>query len=147
MSSAPTTQHDLQQDRDAIMEYEGATFNEVKDVAFSGPYDELPHYRGLRPGKFVQFFNDSARNLIDRRDILPPFEKLIHPNGVCFTGTWRIDTDSPYTGYFAQGSEGLLLVRGSVAGPDLNAGDRRSFGFGGKIWPTMDPDVLSLIHI
>jgi hypothetical protein len=141
MSSAPTTQQHLQADRDAIREYDGSTFNEVKDIAFSGPYTELPHYRGLRPGQFIKFFNDSSRNLIDRRDILPPFEKLIHSNGICFTGTWRIDAQSPYTGYFAQGSEGLLLVRASVAGPNLNAGDRRAFGFGGKIWPTMDPDV------
>ncbi len=139
MASARTAQD--QREPDPIFEYDGSTFNEVKRVAFSGEYGELPRHRGLRPGKFVEFFNHSARNLIDRRDVLPYFEKLIHSNGICFTGTWRIDAETPYTGYFAQGAEGLLLVRGSVAGPALNAGDRRAFGFGGKIWPTMDPEL------
>jgi hypothetical protein len=127
-------------DREAIFGYDGSTFNEVKAVAFSGPYAELPYHRGLRPGRFVKFFNDSARNLIDRRDILPWYDKLIHANGICHTGTWRIDTDSPYTGYFARGAEGLLITRASVAGNRLNARHRRAFGIAGKVYPTMDPD-------
>ncbi len=139
MASTPTTH--AEREPDPAFEYDGSTFNEVKAVAWSGQYSELPVLRGLTPGRFVEFFNHGARNLIDRRDILPHFDKLIHTNGICFTGTWRIDTATPYSGYFAQGSEGLLLVRGSVAGPSLNAGDRRAFGYGGKIWPTLDPDA------
>ena len=128
-------------DPDAIFWYEGSTFNEVKSVAFSGPYaGELPRHRGLGPRTFLRFFNDSARNLIDQRDVLPPFDKLIHANGICYAGVWRIDGDSPYTGYFASGSEGLLLVRASVAGPQIDAGQRRSFGIAGKVFPTLDPD-------
>lgn len=139
MASA-SSRHD-RREPDPAFEYDGSTFNEVKEVAYSGPYPEpLPVHAGLRPGKLVEFFNHSTRNLIDRRDVLPYFEKLIHTNGICFTGTWRIDTKTPYTGYFAQGAEGLLLVRGSVAGPALMAGDRRAFGWAGKIWPTLDPD-------
>ncbi len=128
-------------DRDAIFWYDGSTFNEVKAVAFSGPYaGALPRHRGLGPSTFLRFFNDSARNLIDQRDVLPPFDKLIHANGICYTGVWRIERESPYTGYFASGAEGLLLARASVAGPQLDAGQRRSFGIGGKVFPTMDPD-------
>lgn len=138
MATAPSQRR---REPDPVFEYDGSTFNEVKEVTWSGPYSEpLPVLTGLTPGKFVEFFNHSTRNLIDRRDILPYFEKLIHTNGICFTGTWRIDTETPYTGYFAEGSEGLLLVRGSVAGPAIMAGDRRAFGWGGKIWPTLDPD-------
>ncbi|MBA3421365.1 MAG: hypothetical protein H0U12_05655 [Thermoleophilaceae bacterium] len=127
-------------DRDAIFAYEGSTFNEVKAVAFSGSYAELPHRQGLRPGRFVRFFNDSARSLIDRRDVLPRFDKLIHANGICYTGIWRIDQDSPYTGYFASGSEALIIARASIAGNSLNAGERRAFGIAGKVYPTLDPD-------
>jgi hypothetical protein len=123
-----------------VFEYDGSTFAEVKAVAFSGPYDTLPYHRGLGPTNFLQFLNASARNLQDRRDIRPRFDKLIHQNGICFTGVWRIDAESPYTGYFAKGSTGLILARLSVAGPLVKRGFRRSLGMGGKIWPTMDPD-------
>jgi hypothetical protein len=126
-------------EREALFAYDGATFEYVKSVAFADPYDTLPHHRGLRPGRFLRFFNDSARNLIDRRDVLPHFDKLIHANGVSFSGVWRIHADSPYTGYFAKGSEGLVVARGSVAGNDLDAGQRRAFGYGGKVFPTLDP--------
>jgi hypothetical protein len=127
-------------EREALVAYDGSTFNSVKSVAFSGPYDTLPKHRGLGPKTFLRFLNDSARNLIDRRDVLPRFDKLIHANGISFTGVWRIDADSPYTGYFAKGSEGLVLARGSVAGPQIQAGDRRSYGIAAKVFPTMDPD-------
>ncbi|MDQ3851153.1 MAG: hypothetical protein M3296_11140 [Actinomycetota bacterium] len=139
-AAAPGSVTDRESYRQAIFPYDGSTFNEVKEAAFSGTYAELPYHQGLTPRRFVEFLNDSSRNLIDRRDILPRFDKLIHSNGICFTGVWRIDGESRYTGYFAPGSEGLLLVRGSVAGNKLNAGERRAFGFGGKVWPTMDPD-------
>jgi hypothetical protein len=122
-------------------EYDGSTFAEVKAVAFSGAYDKLPFHPGLQLNlsSLVQLFNASARNLSDRRDIRPHFDKLVHPNGICFTGVWRIDRPSPYTGYFAQGSQGLLLARLSVAGPRLLSGQRRAPGIAGKVFPTMDP--------
>jgi hypothetical protein len=88
----------------------------------------------------VQFFNDSARNMFDKRDIRPHYDKLIHANGVCLTGVWRITEDSPYTGYFAPGSEGLVFARLSVAGANINRGERRAFGIAGKVFPTMNPD-------
>jgi hypothetical protein len=127
-------------EQEALFAYDGATFNEVKAAAFDKLYTKLPNHRGLSPARFIRFFNDASRNLIDRRDILPYFDKLIHANGISFTGIWRIDTESPYTGYFANGSEGLVVARGSVAGNQLEAGHRRTFGYGAKIFPTMDPD-------
>ena len=123
-----------------VFDYHGATFHEVKNVAFAGAYDRLPYQKGLGLTTFVQLFNDSARNLYDKRDIRPRYDKLIHANGVCYTGRWRIDQDSPYTGYFARGSEGLLIARASVAGPFLTQGHSRAFGIAGKVFPTLDPD-------
>ncbi|HEY7428416.1 MAG TPA: hypothetical protein VH682_29560 [Gemmataceae bacterium] len=130
---APVTADDLHG-------YDGSTFAEVKDVVFSSPYKDLPYHHGLGLSTFLQFYNASARNLVDRRDIRPYFDKLIHTHGICYTGVWEIDQESPYTGYFAQSSKGLLLARLSVAGPRLRQGQRRAFGIAGKIFPTMDPD-------
>src|SRR5262249_44600771 len=70
--------HPIEKQAQAAFEYDGSTFTEVKVIAFSGPYDELPFNRGLSPTTFLQFFNASARNLSDRRDIRPRFDKLIH---------------------------------------------------------------------
>ena len=128
-----------EQDRD-VLEYRGATYRSVKEAAWRAPYADLPKHKGLRPGRFIQFLNDSARNMHDRRDIRPVYEKLIHAHGVCFAGIWIIDEDSPYTGYFAKGSKGLLIARASVAGPFIKRGARRSFGIAGKIFPTLDPE-------
>ncbi|MEH1800326.1 MAG: hypothetical protein V7L02_00780 [Nostoc sp.] len=68
---------------------------------------------------FVQLFNDAVRNLFDRRDIHLCYDKLIHANGVCYTDIWKITEDSPYTGYFTKGSEGLVFARLSVAGAGM----------------------------
>lgn len=124
-------------------EYGGSSFDEVKTVAFSGRYDgRLPYNIGLTPWTVVKLFNDSSRNLSDKRDYLPRFDKLIHANGICYSGVWRIDQPSPYTGYFARGAEGLCLARLSVAGLFLKRGlFPRAFGIGGKVFPTMDPTL------
>jgi len=125
-----------------LFEYQGTTFRYVKDAAFSGPYDEqaLPCHKGLGPSTLLQFINDSARNMHDKRDIRPRYDKLIHAHGVCYAGVWEIDQDSPYTGYFAKSAKGLLIARASVAGPLIRQGHKRSFGIAGKIFPTLDPE-------
>jgi hypothetical protein len=146
---------------DQEFDYDGSTFQDVKSTTFSGPYPTLPHHQGLGPKTFIQFFNDSARNLHDKRDIRPRFDKLIHANGICYSGIWRIDPErrepgdgrtgrngpaaaarrEPFTGYFAPGSEGLIVARMSVAGPELTRGYRRAFGIAGKVYPTLDPTL------
>ncbi|HYH69425.1 MAG TPA: hypothetical protein VD866_32320, partial [Urbifossiella sp.] len=124
-----------------LFEYAGSTFDEVKAVAMGNPYVVYPTYRTLGPSNLLQLLNAAARNLHDRRDIRPYFDKLIHAHGICFTGLWEIDADSPFTGYFARGSRGLLVVRASVAGPNIRRGQRRSLGIAGKVFPTLDPTV------
>src|SRR6266542_241609 len=120
--------------------YDGSTFREVKDVAFSGRYDTLPKNPTVGLKTFLQFLNGSARNLVDKRDIRPWYRKLIHPNGICYAGVWRIDRDSPYTGYFARGSEGLCIARLSVGGGNSSASAKRAFGIAGKVFPTLNPN-------
>jgi len=125
-----------------IAEYNGTSFRAVKEAVWANPYpdDDLPYHKGLGPTTFFQFLNDSSRNMHDKRDIRPVYNKLIHSNGISYAGTWEIDQDSPYTGYFAKGSRGLAIARCSVAGPLLWQGARRAFGMGVKVFPTLDPD-------
>jgi hypothetical protein len=124
----------------SLFDYDGSTFDEVKAEVFREPYATLPFHRGVGLGSFTQLFNAAARNLADKRDIRPRFDKLIHSNGICFTGVWKIDQRSPYTGYFAIGSQGLVIARLSVAGAQLTRGHRRAFGIACKVFPTMDPN-------
>src|SRR6267154_4633529 len=45
--------------------------------------------------------------------------RLLHPNGICLAGRWRIDAAPPgtaYTGYFANGAEGRIIARYSTGG-------------------------------
>ena len=144
-------------------DYDGSTFEEVKSVTFSGPYAQLPNYQSLGLKTVVQFFNDAARNMHDKRDIRPHWDKLIHSNGICFSGLWKIDKPAdgsvkpsdgprdpytgikideprqPYTGYFAPGSQGLCISRFSVAGRNVPRGHKRALGIAGKVYPTLDP--------
>jgi hypothetical protein len=104
----------------------------------------LPEYQ-ITLGSFY----DGLKNLILRNsrrivqhsgDLAPHFQKLVHPKGIALSGTWRITEKSPWTGYFAEGSEGLIIVRCSVLLYKSKQNQNRGFGFAGKIFPTMDPN-------
>lgn len=123
-----------------LFEYDGSTFNEVKEATFSGPYAELPKQKGAGLTTMLQLINASRRNMSDKRDIRPYFDKLIHASGIAYTGIWCIDEKTPYTGYFATNSKGLLIARASVAGPKTTRRHRRALGMGGKVYPTLDPE-------
>lgn len=129
--------------------YRGSTFSAVWGKVKSDPYATLPHY-DVTPASFFDagvnlLYQASMRTLDDRSDLLPPFDKLLHPNGVCLSGTWRITEQSPYTGYFEQGKEGRIIVRASVGLSETERGHYRSFGFTGKLFPTTDPDHTNLL--
>ncbi|MGV3532790.1 MAG: hypothetical protein ACO1QR_10505, partial [Chthoniobacteraceae bacterium] len=66
------------------------------------------------------------------------FRRLLHPMGICLTGTWKI-TGAPegknYTGYFAKGSEGRIIARYSNGGSIPQGGHYRSLALIGKIYP------------
>lgn len=127
------------------------TFDETKTNRFktvweqikSDPVDKLPHvkvsYRKLVAHNKNNILSDAKRTLNSHADILPHFEKLAHPNGVCFKGAWSITASNKYSGYFKKGSKALIIVRASSALSNTKSGQLRSFGFAGKIFPTMDP--------
>ncbi len=134
--------------------YEGSAFKALKAKIWEKPYSELPTYevdkKRIHSHEFVK---NSARTVDISQDLIESDRpKIVHPNGICLSGVWDIAPDNEgnaYTGYFANGSKGLVLARLSTAGTnvgiDENArlgkltGDQYiSYGFTGKIFPTTD---------
>ena len=118
-------------------------FQAVWDILKANPYEELPQnsvsFSKLFRWKKDIILEDAKRTLVERADILPPFEKLAHPNGVCLKGIWSIDTSNPFSGYFRQGSNALIIARASSAMSNTKQGEIRAFGLAGKLFPTTDP--------
>ena len=148
-------------------QYSGSTFEEVRQAIFDNPY-----YQGAwgQPGqkplpvettgfwslalgwlslskRFL--FLDAARRTIesradlrwggpDRRGVL----RLLHRNGVCLTGTWKITQETGYTGYFARGSRGLVIARYS-SGLSVYRGEPRTLSMVGKLYPGEDREQKS----
>ena len=90
--------------------------------------------------------SDAKRTLRDRRDIIEPFDKLAHPNGVCLKGIWEIHKANPYSGYFQQHARALIIARASTALSKTKRGDIRAFGFAGKLFPTTNTTKRNQEH-
>jgi hypothetical protein len=117
-------------------------FDEVWKQVNADPYTALPnqvvtlasffkgfHYRLLEAGR---------RTTRKMDDLLPRFDKLIRPNGLCLSGTWKIDQETRYTGLLASGANGKVIARASVAFRETRAGHIRAFGLAGKVFPSLD---------
>lgn len=104
---------------------------------------ELPQY----PMNMRSIFREGSaaleqaaqRTIGDRVDVRERLPKLLHPNGVCVIGTWKMEHDRAFTGAFAPGTEHLFVGRVSVAMENTTSADKRGFGFAGKLFPTTDP--------
>jgi hypothetical protein len=122
--------------------YEGSRFGDVWEQVSADPYSVLPQGTVTVKKFFVglkdQLLENSKRTLSDQSDLLPYFEKLVHPNGICLKGTWNITEPNPYTGAFRQGTQALIIARASTALSNTRAEGNRAFGFAGKIFPTAD---------
>jgi len=130
--------------------YDTTQFNAVWKQIISDPYKKLPLQK-LSYGKLFTFsknliLKDAKRTLREHSDIRPYFNKLAHPNGICFKGIWEIEKTNPYGGYFKKGSKGLIIVRASSALSNTKRGGYRSFGFAGKIFPTLLADKTLKTH-
>jgi hypothetical protein len=121
---------------------QASTFEEVWTATQEGRYLSLPQHPVTNASFFAagvnRLKNSVDRTLNNQADVLPYFQKLLHPIGICYAGTWSITEKNPYTGYFAEGSEGLIIARASEALGQPFRGDYRSFGLAGKIFPTTD---------
>ncbi len=130
-------------------EYAGSRFSDVWEQVKSDPYSQLPQDR-VSIARFFRGAKDllleaSSRTLSDQSDVLPRFDKLVHPNGVCLSGTWTITAPNRYTGMFRTGTKAQIIARASTALTNTKAGQNRSFGFAGKIFPTDDPNSTELL--
>ena len=121
-------------------EYVGSNFNDVWDTISADIYENRPTVK-VSTSKFLvkgidRLSKAAKRTISSREDLLPVFDKLLHPNGTCLKGSWNITESTPYTGYYATGAEGLIIARASVALSDTTQKKYRGFGMAGKIYPT-----------
>jgi hypothetical protein len=144
-------------------DYRGSRFAEVKSALFANPYQKvwgapgeppLPTYRttnlsvlagSLPGGRLPQFDIACIRTLDSGIDLRwgengKGFRRLVRPAGVCAMGVWEINEDSPYSGYFKNGSKGLVILRVSEGIHMTLRGIRRSYGIALKLYPTADED-------
>ena len=141
--------------------YAGSRYSQVAAAIFANPYQQiwgadreppLPVHEvtltsvfgGLLFGLTNQFRIDSARILDSAADLRwgrdgKGFRRLVHPNGICLTGEWRIAEATPYSGYFRQGSTALVVARYSTCCTETRRGRTRSLSMVGKLFPTTDP--------
>lgn len=144
--------------------YVGSRYSEVVAAIFANPYQRiwgapgeppLPVYKitfksvfgGLLFGT-RQFEIDSARTLDSPVDLRwgrdgKGFRRLVHTNGVCLTGEWRISEDTPYSGYFRKGSTALVVARYSTCCTEPRRGRTRSLSMVSKLFPTTDPNHMT----
>jgi hypothetical protein len=143
--------------------YSGSRFRAVVDALFANPYQKVWGRDGEPPlpvqrvtltsvfgghisiGRPPRFERASERALDSGADLRwgpdrRGFTRLLHPNGVCLVGRWQITEDTPYSGYFARGSTGLVVARYSSGGAGMRRGEIRSLALVGKLFPTVDPD-------
>ena len=142
-------------------EYRGSTFREVLDALKANPYQRvwgganeppLPVYevtlgsllRGLLTPGSPGLFRTATERAVDSHSDLrwgpdrKGFRRLLHPNGVCLAGEWRITAPTEYSGYFATGSSALAIGRYSTCCTETRRGYTRSLALVGKLFPTTD---------
>ena len=121
-------------------------FNSIWNIVRSDSYNKLPQdnvsYSSLSKDGKSQILKDAKRTLKSKEDILPYFDKLAHPNGICFKGTWNITVQNKYSGYFKKDSKALIIARASSALSNTKKGQIRTFGFAGKIFPTTNANEI-----
>jgi hypothetical protein len=141
--------------------YHGSRFSEVQDALFANPYQpvwgthgapQLPVYkatlmnllRGILPVGRPYVFRQATERAVDSQADLrwgadrKGFRRLLHPNGICLTGTWTITQDTNYSGYFRTGSQALIVGRYSTCCSETRRGYTRSLALVGKLFPTTD---------
>jgi hypothetical protein len=121
---------------------EGARFADVWDVISRDPYRELPQRRVRWRDVTARFakalLRDGERTLENEADLLPEFDKLVHPCGIALRGVWHVTEATPYSGYFRRDSMALMIARASDAVGEYRPGKLRFMGLAGKLWPTLD---------
>jgi hypothetical protein len=157
---ALTPQEELEQLTDEDRAYNGSRFSDVVDAVFANPYQRvwggageppLPvgevTFRSVVGGIFTRpdLFRKACERTLDSSADLRwgadrrGFRRLVHPNGVCLIGQWRIAEETRYSGYFSKGSTALVVARYSTCCTETRRGRTRSLAMVGKLFPTADP--------
>ena len=125
-------------------------FNHIKEVIFNTEYANRPNYQVTRKlfGKASdnannKLFQAAQRSLNETKDLFdfPAGQKLFNANGICFAGTWQIDSFDPaknnnnFTGLFTPLTTEPVIVRASVALSGTKQKDKRAFGMAIKFFP------------
>jgi len=141
--------------------YNGSRFADVRAAIFANPYQPvwtrdgsapLPVYnvtlssvlRGLLSFGKRYLFKQAVERTVDSHADLrwgadgKGFRRLLHPNGICLTGRWKITEETDYSGYFRKGSEALTVGRYSTCCTETRRGHTRSLALVGKLFPTTD---------
>lgn len=132
--------------------YSGTRYADVVSAIFANPYQRVWGAAGEPPLPVHEvtfrsvasgMLSASERALDSQADLRwgtnrLGFRRLVHPNGVCLTGTWRILERTDYTGYFAPGSVALIVARYSTCCSETRRGHTRSLSLAGKLFPTVD---------
>ena len=126
----------------AQVEYSGSKISTVWQQINSDVYTELPEEKVTLSNFFNRntdlLANSAKRTISNRSDILPRFNKLLHPNGICLKGSWKIEKQNKYSGYFKKNSQAVIISRISVALSETKKGSYRGFGITGKLYPTQN---------
>jgi hypothetical protein len=143
--------------------YAGSRFVDIERALFANPYQRiwgaagepaLPIHavtlrdmvRGLLPFARHYLFRQATARAVDSHADLRwgpdrrGFRRLVHPNGICLAGRWRITAPTGYTGYFREGSDALIIGRYSTCCTETRRGHSRSLSLVGKLFPTADAD-------
>ena len=154
--------HGKQEVTDEDRAYRGSRYADVRQALYENPYRDgasgqvpgpLPMFESTIANAWRGAFGHgpdlmrqaSARVIDSQADLRwgadrKGYRRIIAPNGICVLGSWEITADTPYTGYFKKGAQGLTIARFSSDGNETKRGERRSISIGMKIYPTMDPN-------
>jgi hypothetical protein len=141
--------------------YNGSRFADVRDAIFANPYqpvwtrDGSAHspvhkvtlssvLRGILSFGKRHLYKQAIERTVDSHADLrwgadrKGFRRLLHPNGICLTGRWKITEETEYSGYFRKGSEALAVGRYSTCCTETRRGHTRSLALVGKLFPTTE---------
>ena len=81
--------------KEEIMPTKTVNFNYLWSEISSDKLEKLPENK-ISFGKLFTWskniiLDDAKRTLENHNDLLEPFDKLAHPNGICLKGIWSID--------------------------------------------------------
>ena len=119
-------------------------FEHIKKQVFKDPYKVLPQYKVKRSlfkqGDTNLLLNDAKRTLTSQEDLIdfPAGQKLLQANGICFSGQWSINENSPYTGLYTANTKQAILARASVSLSGTKQRDKRAFAIAIKIFLEQD---------